>query len=1136
MMRERWALATSTILWLGAMSLPVVSAGELPVTGGLGLRFDATAFSDLSPGTGITKWQDTSGNDRHAEGGNGWATYGEARTPSGLYAVSFHDLLGEALRFSYNPTDHDITVLAVSRSRQESTGWPYDYKGFIGWGQRSGTDPLALGGFNVTQTVVTLSGYSENERRILAVAHDPATGFTVNTVRLNSTRGVLDIYCDGKLLGELPGITEAVHEAWESGLVGGTDVYRQGWDGDVAEILVYSRALTDAERQAAEDYLHNKWLFALKAYDPSPPDGARNVVVHSLGWTPGDTTVFHDVYLGLMPELGPENLIYRGPSWPVCSGWRVLESPYGLELGDFLSMSYTYTSGVPLYLYWPALEPNTTYYWRVDEVQADGTTHSGWTINTGDVWSFTTASSTTVPTAYDPKPRDGAKFVDPEADLAWNGASSWLSVYHVYFGTSWEDVFNGTGDTFKSSQRATTFDPGPLAGDTTYYWRVDVRYPARPTVGSGQVYTGAIRSFTTRGTEAGIQGEYFNGWDCYGEPAVTRIDPAIDFNWGGGSPDPAIDANSFCVRWTGDLEVAFTDTYTFIVRADGSVRLWIDDKLLSERDESWPPLEVKGRMELTAGQAYPIVMEYLEGSDPAAVQLFWESPSLPREIIPAGPLQPPLRARAPYPADGVQEVPQDGTIVRWTAGCKATHHDVYFGDDANAVANATAASAGIYRGRQPLEATTVAPGPLEWGRTYYWRVDEVNDAEPKSPWKGLVRSFTTADFILVDDFESYDDDCRRIYYTWVDGFGYGGDPACGVAPCPGNGTGSIVGYIDAPFVEVTIAHDGRQSMPFEYNNDESPYYSQADRTWDTPQDWTINGVSDLSLWLFGSPLSFVEKPDGTVMMSGYSDGDAEGTDDAHTFAYRQLNGDGEVLVRVDSLSNSEGWARAGVAIRESPDSGSPYAAVTVTAAHGVSFAHRRRKDAEGVQMNRVGPHVPHWVKLTRRGNTFTAQHSEDGTTWRDILDATGEPVAVTVPMPNSACIGLCVSGYNWQLATAELSGITTTGGITGPWHVASEDNWLPGTNSQGDLYVALEDSQNQLGVVVHPDPGAVGVTKWTSWRVPLSRFADAGVDLTSIQKMHIGVGDRDNPQPDGTGMIHIDDIRVVKPDVREAGL
>ncbi len=1122
MMRERWALVTSTILWLAAMSLPVASAGELPVTDGLELRFDATALSELSPGAGITRWPDTSGNDRHADGGNGWATYGEARTPSGLCAVSFHDLQGEALRFNYNPNGHDITVLAVSRSRQESTGWPYDYKGFIGWGQRAGTDPLALGGFNMTQTVVTLSGYSGNKRRILAVAHDPATGFAVNTVRLNSSRRVLDIHCDGKLLGERARITEPVREAWEYGLVGGIDVYRQGWDGDVAEILVYSRALTDAERQAAEDYLHNKWLLALKAYDPSPPHGAENVtmLLPLLSFRSGHTAVFHNVYFGLTPEFGPGDMIYAGPSWSAYSYWRVPEPPYGLEFGDFRSMSYR--NAVPLFLYWPALDPGTTYYWRVDEVEADGTTH------TGDTWSFTAAPST----AYGPKPRDGAKFVDPEANLAWTHGL-WGSVYYVYFGTSREDVVNGASETFMGSQYERTFDPGPLAGDTTYYWRVDID-PGEP--GDSEIYTGHVWSFTTRGTEAGIQGEYFNGWDCYGVPALTRIDPAIDFDWADGSPDPAVKADVFSARWTGDLEVAFTDTYTFIVRADGTVRLWIDDRQIVARDESWPPLEVKGRMELTAGHGYPIIMEYLEGSDPAAVQLFWESPSLPREIIPAGPLQPPLRARHPSPADGEQEVPQDGMTLWWTAGCKATHHDIYFGDDANAVANATAANAGVYRGRQPSEATTFAPGPLEWGRTYYWRVDEVNDAEPKSPWKGPVRSFTTADFILVDDFESYDDDCRRIYYRWVDGLGHGGDPACGVAPCPGNGTGSIVGYVDAPFVELTIAHSGRQSMPFEYNNDEPPYYSQADRTWDTPQDWTINGVSDLSLWLRGSPLSFFERPDGTVMMSGYSDGDGEGTDDAHTFAYRQLNGDGEILVRVDSLSSAEGWARAGVAIRESPDSGSPYAAVTVTAAHGVSFAHRSRKDGEGVQTNHVGPHVPHWVKLTRRGNTFAPQHSDDGISWWDISDAAGQPVAVTVLMPKSVCIGLCVSGYNWRMATAEFSSIATTGNIAGPWQVASEDGWLHATNSPGNLYVALADREDRIGVVVHPDPGAVGMTKWTLWRIPLSRFADAGVDLTSIKKMHVGVGDRDNPQPGGTGMIHIDDIRVVKPDVPEAGL
>jgi len=138
----------------------------------------------------------------------------------------------------------------------------------------------------------------------------------------------------------------------------------------------------------------------------------------------------------------------------------------------------------------------------------------------------------------------------------------------------------------------------------------------------------------------------------------------------------------------------------------------------------------------------------------AMVQLWWETPSMGRQIIPAGPLQPPLWAKPLYPANGDANVPQNVTL-RWSAGDWAIAHDVYLGRDAEAVAAATLTDAAIYRGRLPLNQTAWTPGPLEWNQTYYWRIDEVNPDEPERPWPGRVSSFTTADFLILDDFESY---------------------------------------------------------------------------------------------------------------------------------------------------------------------------------------------------------------------------------------------------------------------------------------------------------------------------------------------------------------------------------------------
>jgi hypothetical protein len=126
--------------------------------------------------------------------------------------------------------------------------------------------------------------------------------------------------------------------------------------------------------------------------------------------------------------------------------------------------------------------------------------------------------------------------------------------------------------------------------------------------------------------------------------------------------------------------------------------------------------------------------------------------------------------------------------------------------------------------------------PLEWGKTYYWRVDEVNDAAADSPWKGSVWSFTTANFIVVDDFEGYNDDLdakTTIFDTWIDGF-------------TTKLSGSTVGNIVAPFAERTIVHSGKQAMPMDYDNTNAS--SVRPCAVYPVQDWTVNGVNTLVLY------------------------------------------------------------------------------------------------------------------------------------------------------------------------------------------------------------------------------------------------------------------------------------------------
>ena len=191
------------------------------------------------------------------------------------------------------------------------------------------------------------------------------------------------------------------------------------------------------------------------------------------------------------------------------------------------------------------------------------------------------------------------------------------------------------------------------------------------------------------------------------------------------------------------------------------------------------------------------------------------------------------------PANGAVDVTQS-PILTWTPGLGASH-DVYFGADASSLEN---------KGSGNLGSESYDPGQLEWDTTYYWRVDEVNNANADSPWTGPLWSFTTANFLILDDMESYNDldptdpASNRIFNAWLDGFD---NPAS---------NGSVVGNANPPFAEQTIVHSGNQSMPFAYDN--AVGKSEATLTLTSNRDWTVNGVDTLTIWFRGDTVNAAE--------------------------------------------------------------------------------------------------------------------------------------------------------------------------------------------------------------------------------------------------------------------------------------
>lgn len=574
--------------------------------------------------------------------------------------------------------------------------------------------------------------------------------------------------------------------------------------GVMDELYLFTRALSAEEVGALADA---EGLPSDKATHPSPANGAELTTAYAImQWVPGIYATSSDVYFGTNAD-------------------DVRNGANGTFKGNQAEAKYTVTN-----LTW-----GTTYYWRIDGVAA-GDPNSPWK---GDVWSFVLRPSI----AWNPTPADGARWVDVNDNLSWSAGRAGIA-HFVYFGDDANTVGNATGAIM---QAETTFEPGTLAFEKTYYWRVD------ELDSSGVTHKGGVWSFTTRRGDSGLRGEYFKD-TTFTNLVLTRTDPGINFNWGALSPDPLVPADSFGVRWTGELEVPFTSEWTFTSNCDDCVRLWINGQLLFDKFGQQGGVEWVGTLKLVAGEKYSIVMEYYENSGDARAILYWSTPYYltpyqPKQAIPQGAYSMPVRAASPMPFNGAVDVPQT-TILQWTAGEKAAAHDVYFGEDANAVRDANTATAGVYRGQQALDATSFDPGPLAWNKAYYWRIDEVNEANPQAPWKSAVWTFTTANFLVVDDFESYTDDwenLERIFQTWIDGGGYS-LPEPGKA---GNGSGALVGTDGAPWVEQKIVHGGRQSMPMTYGTGDSPNYAQADRIWTTPQDWTVNGVNTLVLYVQG---------------------------------------------------------------------------------------------------------------------------------------------------------------------------------------------------------------------------------------------------------------------------------------------
>jgi hypothetical protein len=725
------------------------------------------------------------------------------------------------------------------------------------------------------------------------------------------------------------------------------------------------------------------------------------------------------------------------------------------------------------------------------------------------------------PVAAQPNPADGQSDVPIDAALAW--VSNGMSAAHdVYLATSFDDAALATAADPRGALAAqglgeTAFQPvAPLEYGTTYFWRVDEVNGAPDNT----VFQGNLWSFTT---------------EPFSYPIAGVVATASSYAAGMG-PEKTVDGSGLA----DDLH-SKENTHMWLTSPAGSQPAWIQFQFdrVYKLDEMWVWNSNQGVEAFVGFGVKDVTVEYSadgstwtalagvpEFAQAAGVDDYAHNTTVDFAGIEAqyvkltinsnwGMLKQyglsevrflyvPVQARLPQPAVASTEVALD-TDLSWRPGREATSHAVSLGTDRDAVAGGTALSATVAE-------HNYTPDDLTFGTTYYWKVDEVGDA---ATVPGELWSFTTQEYAVIDDFEGYtDEEGSRIYQTWIDGM-------------TTEETASMVGYMNAPFAEQTILHGGTQSMPFEYNNVSTPYYSEAERSWDTPQNWTINGADTLSLYFRGYPTAFLVNADGSITM-GAGGADIWDNADQFRFAFKQLSGDGSIVARVDNMIATDGWAKVGVMIRESLEAGSRHAAVVVTPSNGVSFLNRPTPDGASVQINQTGFAAPYWVKLTRTGNTFTAQRSADGVTWTSIT-ADAAASTVTIEMAADVYIGLAVTSHNTATQTSvQFSQVAVNGGVSGAWRNVAIGADQPG-NTPGTLYLTLEDKSGHRKTVSNPDPQAVTATGWQQWRIPLSQFSSGGVNVAAVEKMVLGVDNRADPASAGAGLLFIDDIAFGKP-------
>ena len=467
--------------------------------------------------------------------------------------------------------------------------------------------------------------------------------------------------------------------------------------------------------------------------------------------------------------------------------------------------------------------------------------------------------------AGSPVPEDGLTDVPRDIFLSWK-QGDFADSHNLYLGKSFEDVNTADTDSLLligPGLDANTFDPGRLEFGETYYWRVDeVNAPPDTTIFKGQIWNFTVETFlcpisgenitatassyapgqgpentinnsgldpnekhstTTAAmwlTAAGATGP---AWIQYEFDNVYKLDHMLVWNYNGQSALAGLGVRNVTIEYlTDDTDWMQLGDEIEFPKAPGT------NDYASDITVDFNGAPVKFVRINPADNWFPVFPQY----GLSEVRFLYL----------------PVQARQSDPADGATDVPIDVT-VSWRYGREAAEHKMYVSADRQAVVNGTAPLVTVPGNLSPSGTGRTEYGPLslELDNTYYWRVDEVNNAEINTIWSGKVWSFSTQLYRVVDDFESYNDieagqeGSNLIYSTWIDGYDNS------------SVNGSAIGYVRGYSLELDVVHGGRQSAPVSYDNSVASLSKVTVSMSELPigRNWTIGSPSVLTLWFYG---------------------------------------------------------------------------------------------------------------------------------------------------------------------------------------------------------------------------------------------------------------------------------------------